>query len=470
MGQEVLEPSTVPTVTDTGALEPRPVGLRTFAVADGTDAHAPGVRVLPGGLTRVGAHPDSLVISSREEGTSKDTWVASSEPVLQQSPWLPAPRLRTTRVTLPEGPIPLPGRAAAQLFVLGRSAEHAELVIRLVRTVLARLDQPVGGSRDGGAQSLEVLLSALGTASGFDPASEPDDGVPASGSVSHRASQPSTAEGAGELSTDRRALALLLDVRIDGSLLSTLRVLVDAAYSVREQLSADSWQLVGDIEEEAARLRNRPPTQLVSVEPGLQRLLRSLLAFSGISAENMQRDAAWRFLDGGRRLERAQALVRLLRAVLVTTRSAVVEDLLVESMLKMSESLIIFRRQAGSVLHVAGALDLLVYDEANPHAVLYQLERLASHLADLPTQDTSRRLGAQERLALEASTLLRLTDAGRLAAVDTGSGRRLELDEVFATVDDLLAELLDSLRRTYFAHERLSMLADWRPERIGSRL
>jgi len=469
VGQEVLEPSTVPTVTDTGALEPRPVGLRTFAVADGTDAHAPGVRVLPGGLTRVGAHPDSLVISSREEGTSKDTWVASSEPVLQQSPWLPAPRLRAARVILPEGPIPLPGRAAAQLFVLGRSAEHAELVIRLVRTVLARLDQPVGGSRDGGAQSLEVLLSALGTASGFDPVSEPDDGVPASGSGGRRVSQPSTAEGAGELPTDRRALALLLDVGTDGSLLSTLRVLVDAAFSVREQLSADSWQLVGDIEEEAARLRNRPPTQLVGVEPGLQRLLRSLLAFSGISAENMQRDAAWLFLDGGRRLERAQALVRLLRAVLVTTRSAVVEDLLVESMLKMSESLIIFRRQAGSVLHVPGALDLLVYDEANPHAVLYQLERLASHLADLPTQDSARRLGDQERLALEATTLLRLTDAGRLAAVDTGSGRRLELDEVFATVDELLAELLDSLRRTYFAQERLSMLADWRPERIGSR-
>ncbi len=440
-------------------------------MADGTDAHAPGVRILPGGLTRVGAHVDSLVISSREEGSSKDTWVASSEPVLQQSPWLPAPQLRAARVTLPDAPIPLPGRAAAHLFVLGRSAEHAELVIRLVRTVLARLDQPVGGSGDGGgAQSLEVLLSALGTASGFDPVSEPDDGVRASGSGNRRASQPSTAEGAGELPTDRRALAMLLDVGIDGSLHSTLRVLVDAAYSVREQLSADSWQLVGDIEEEAARLRNRPPTQLVSVEPGLQRLLRSLLAFSGISAENMQRDAAWVFLDGGRRLERAQALVRLLRAVLVTTRPAVVEDLLVESMLKMSESLIIFRRQAGSVLHVAGALDLLVYDVANPHAVLYQLERLASHLADLPTQDSARRLGEQARLALEATTLLRLTDAGRLAAVDTGSGRRLELDEVFATVDDLLTELLDSLRRTYFAHERLSMLADWRPERIGSRL
>ena len=49
---------------------------------------------------------------------------------------------------------------AAQLFVLGRSAEHAELVIRLIRTVLARLDQPLGVGVDGGAESLQVLLMA----------------------------------------------------------------------------------------------------------------------------------------------------------------------------------------------------------------------------------------------------------------------------------------------------------------------
>ena len=148
--------------------------LRTFAVTDrgenSRDRH--GFTVLPGGLTRVGASPSTLVISSRSEGTSKDTWVASTQPVLQQSPWLRSARTTVRPPVTSDLFTPVPGRVAAQLFVLGRSGEHAELVIRLIRTVLARLDQPLGVGGDRGAESLQVLLAALGSVSGFDPVSE----------------------------------------------------------------------------------------------------------------------------------------------------------------------------------------------------------------------------------------------------------------------------------------------------------
>ena len=419
--------------------------------------------VLPGGLTRVGADPTLLIISSHSDGTSKDTWVASTEPALQQSTWLRSARTTVRPPVLPDVSTPLPGRVAAQLFVLGRTAEHAELVIRLIRTVLARLDQPLGVGMDGGAESFQVLLAALGTVSGFDPVSEPDEDegpdvpAPTAPAVPVGASTGSPEPGS-ELPTDRRALALLLDAGVDGSLVSSLALLVDAAYSVREQLSGDTWQLVGDVEEELARLRNRPPTQLVGVQSSLQRLLQALLALAGLSAENMERDSAWLFLDAGRRLERAQSLVRLLRAVLVRQRAAVVEDLLLESLLKTSESLIIFRRRSGSTMRVAGAVDLLVYDAANPRSVIYQLDRLVDQLAELPKQWPAQRLGHGDQLVLEITTLLRLTDAAQLAIVDADAGRRPGLDSVLGRVEALLAELLDSLRHTYFSHERLSML------------
>jgi uncharacterized circularly permuted ATP-grasp superfamily protein/uncharacterized alpha-E superfamily protein len=470
VGREIIQPSTVPTVTDTGALEPRPAILRTFAVADDHSHH--GYRVLPGGLTRVGAGPDSLIVSSRGD-TSKDTWVASTHPALQQSTWLRSahttvrPRVGTDTSTL------LPGRVAAQLFVLGRTAEHAELVIRLIRTVLARLDQPLGVGVDGGAESLQVLLTALGTVSGFDPVSEPDEvsepdgeevvpGRSAAVGGPDRPLSPRSVPQAGtdsNVPTDRRALALLLDAGVDGSLVSSLRLLVEAAYSVREQLSTDSWQLVGDVEEELARLGHRPPTHLVGVQSSLQRLLQALLALAGLAAENMERDSAWLFLDAGRRLERAQSLVRLLRAVLVRRRAGVVEDLLLESLLKTSESLIIFRRRSGSIMHVAGALDLLVYDAANPRSVIYQLDRLFDHLASLPKPSSGAALVDGEQLVLRTTTMLRLTDASRLAEADPETQRRAELDAVFGRVEEQLAELLDRLRSTFFAHERLSVLA-----------
>jgi uncharacterized circularly permuted ATP-grasp superfamily protein/uncharacterized alpha-E superfamily protein len=472
VGQEVIEPSTTPTVTGTGTLEARPAVLRTFAVADarpsGEGSH--GFAVLPGGLTRVGSSPTALIISSRRKGTSKDTWVASAEPALQQSAWLRSARTTVRPPVAPDAAIPLPGRVAAQLFVLGRTAEHAELVIRLIRTVLARLDQPLGVGVDGGAESLQVLLSALGTVSGFDAVSEPEEEgyrPAATGSIRSTIAGrpvPLPAEATGpEVPTDRRALAMLLDAGLDGSLVSSLGLLVDAAYSVREQLSGDTWQLVGDVEEEVARLRNRPPTQLVGVQSSLQRLLQALLALSGLSAENMERDSAWLFLDAGRRLERAQSLVRLLRAVLVRKRAGVVEDLLLESLLKTSESLIIFRRRSGAIMHVAGAVDLLVYDAANPRSVIYQLNRLVHHLSDLPAQSPGQRLGNEEQLVLEMTTLLRLTDAVQLATVDADVGRRPELEAVLGRVDGLLAELLDSLRHTFFVHERLTVLAGGLP-------
>ncbi len=475
VGQEIVEPSTAPTVTETGALEPRPAIIRTFAVADEHSSTGPhhGYRVLPGGLTRVGASPDSVIISSRSDGTSKDTWVASAQPALQQSAWLRSARTTVRPPVVADTSALLPGRVAAQLFVLGRTAEHSELVIRLIRTVLARLDQPLGVGVEGGAESLQVLLMALGTVSGFDPVSEPDDeelvptpprpvpesGPPAGAEPGERAAQATEPARDPEVPTDRRALSLLLDAGVDGSLVSSLGLLVDAAYSVREQLSSDSWQLVGDVEEELARLRNRPPTQLVGVQSSLQRLLQALLALAGLSAENMERDSAWLFLDAGRRLERAQSLVRLLRSVLVRQRAGVVEDLLLESLLKTSESLIIFRRRSGPIMHVAGAVDLLVYDAANPRSVIYQLDRLFNHLADLPKQSPGQRLGDGEQLVLRTTTMLRLTDAAHLAEVDPESHRRTELDAVLGQVDHLLAELLDSLRSTFFSHERLSVLA-----------
>jgi uncharacterized alpha-E superfamily protein len=119
-------------------------------------------------------------------------------------------------------------------------------------------------------------------------------------------------------------------------------------------------------------------------------------------------------------------------------------------------------------MHVAGAVDLLVYDAANPRSVIFQLDRLVDHLEDMPKQSSAQRLGNEERLVLETATMLRLTDAGRLAAVDQDTGLRMELDAVFGRVDGLLGELLDSLRHTYFAHERLSVLAGRNTEDGGS--
>ena len=69
IAQPTLSLSTCPTYFDSG-VSPRHVDLRPF-VLSGAD----GVRVVPGGLTRVALKEGSLVVNSSQGGGTKDTWI-----------------------------------------------------------------------------------------------------------------------------------------------------------------------------------------------------------------------------------------------------------------------------------------------------------------------------------------------------------------------------------------------------------
>lgn len=73
IAQPTLALSTVPTVTETG-LAPRHVDFRPF-VLTGSD----GIRVVPGGLTRVALKEGSLVVNSSQGGGTKDSFVLLPE-------------------------------------------------------------------------------------------------------------------------------------------------------------------------------------------------------------------------------------------------------------------------------------------------------------------------------------------------------------------------------------------------------
>ncbi|MCW3845849.1 circularly permuted type 2 ATP-grasp protein [Sphingomonas sp. LB-2] len=73
IAQPTLALSTVPTMTEKG-LAPRHVDFRPF-VLTGSD----GVRVVPGGLTRVALREGSLVVNSSQGGGTKDSFVLSPE-------------------------------------------------------------------------------------------------------------------------------------------------------------------------------------------------------------------------------------------------------------------------------------------------------------------------------------------------------------------------------------------------------
>ncbi|MDF2380279.1 circularly permuted type 2 ATP-grasp protein [Nostoc ellipsosporum NOK] len=69
IAQPIIKLSTVPCLID-GKLQPRHVDLRPYALCGPA-----GIRIVPGGLTRVALREGSLVVNSSQGGGSKDTWV-----------------------------------------------------------------------------------------------------------------------------------------------------------------------------------------------------------------------------------------------------------------------------------------------------------------------------------------------------------------------------------------------------------
>ena len=69
IAQPTLSLSTAPTSFENG-VAPRHVDLRPFVLSG-----EKGVRVVPGGLTRVALKEGSLVVNSSQGGGTKDTWV-----------------------------------------------------------------------------------------------------------------------------------------------------------------------------------------------------------------------------------------------------------------------------------------------------------------------------------------------------------------------------------------------------------
>ena len=426
VGQEMAALASVPTLTPTG-LEARPTVLRTFAVAR-QDSYV----VMPGGLTRVAGPGDGAVprrprISNQAGAISKDTWVLASEPEKLSGFWLvPGPRVEAID---PEAS--MSSRAAENLFWMGRYAERADAMARLVRTVHDRRNDFQHAANPAGTECLQVLLSALTQVSATYP-----------GFVGEGA-------GARLASPGAELFALVVDDKRAGTLAHAVRHLVGAAQAVRDQLGSDTWMAVGTLEHEIRELRTSDPDHLMVVQHTLGRIVQGLLALSGLFGEGMERDPGWRFMDAGRRLERGQQLVALLLATVNVERSTATDSLLLESVLIAAESIITYRRRYRSQAQLETLLDLLLVDPDNPRSLACQLDQLAVDVRLLPRLDTGPRLSEPERLVLEASTALQVADTAVLAR-SGADGSRPELDEVLRRVQELLYRTAVVIDRDHF--------------------
>ncbi|MFW1678025.1 circularly permuted type 2 ATP-grasp protein [Pontibacter sp. JAM-7] len=422
VAQDLLEPSQCPTLVD-GDLQPRRVIFRSFAVAS-----EQSFNVMPGCMARIAPDMRSRRVVQGQGSLSKDTWVLASEPEKQFSLQQVA-RDKTYSDT--DMPANLPSRAVENLFWMGRYAERAETSARMLRTVFMQLNSTLQLPKDARHLMLIAVTDVTNTRPGF---RGPD---------------------AARLfdAPEKELLSVILDTTRPGSLRYDLHAMLSCAEEVKEQLSADAQRIVNDIRDELNQLDAALAGGLGSApEEALDPLVTALLALAGQAHESMFRGVGWRFLEMGRRLEKAHQSAGMIRSLLVSCFEGRSQDLLLETLLLSTEALISYRRRYLAQLDIGDGLKLMLMDRSNPRSMLFLMQELTQHLDTLESDLLSQSLTPEQKQLLSATTELQLADIEALEKADEEGIERTTLDAFLKSLQERLRITADLISDRYFDH------------------
>ncbi|MGD9420279.1 MAG: circularly permuted type 2 ATP-grasp protein [Verrucomicrobiota bacterium JB025] len=319
----------------------RPVIWRAFAL----NARG-GSAALPGGLAQVGKSGYSPQLWPNHAGFTKDVWVPESG-IAYPKAEIENPHPRLARH---EGPPEVPSRIAEQLFWLGRYAERIELETRLLRAALGRVAGDSGRRGDAQVAACVALIEGAGL-------------IPEGMSI-----RPNEM-----LKTVSR---MVHDAGAAGGIPSLTRSLLFNAAAARDRLSDDTWRFFNLLE--GIVFEAKGVAGVAHLQRKLDTLVLHLAAFAGMQAENMTRGHGWRFLEIGRRVERAMGTSRLLA---VAAKEGEGESLVLEPVLEACDSVMTYRRRHFSRPVFREVVNLVFRDASNPRSVMHQLQVVHDELS-----------------------------------------------------------------------------------------
>jgi uncharacterized alpha-E superfamily protein len=393
------------------------IALRTYAVAQAQSYH-----VMPGGLARVSPTVGPLELSLLDGERSKDAWVLADGPVAAISLLRPADE----ELPLRRGGVDLSSRAAENFFWLGRQSVRAESLAKLLRSAARRLASEEQVDRILELPHLLRLLAEQGQIEPGYVVEEIRKQLPA---------------------IERQLPTAAFDDGPPGTLRATVTSLVVYAAAVRDLMSLDSWRTVRQMDEDFRPTPGRDG--FLDLLDKIDVLLIQLAAYAGEIAESMTRTYAWRFLDLGRRMERALQESQLVRGMMAHGGCSEPEAL--EALLEITDSVMTYRSRYASNFQLGAVLDLMICDETNPRSIAYQLVQSVAHVEQLGQGPQTGGMPADEGLTAQLLQSIRETDIVRVSR-DYKMGRRGSLNRLLEGIDTRLPELSDIISHRYFHH------------------
>jgi uncharacterized alpha-E superfamily protein len=150
--------------------------------------------------------------------------------------------------------------------------------------------------------------------------------------------------------------------------------------------------------------------------------------------------AGWRFLELGRRIERALLTCRLVRCF----AEADAPDGGLDVMLELADSQISYRQRYVMIAALAPVIDLVMLDPNNPRSVIFQLDRIETHLGALPRKNSTGRLSPVQQIAASIATQLRTADAAKID------------DALTMDIEQALMKLSDAISAAYLTNNERS--------------
>ena len=399
VAQEAVTLSSMPVWRD-GHLQPRPFTLRLFLAKIGERW-----QVMPAGFVRIADSADARAVSLQRGAATADAWVLARGPVAETT-LLPSPeRIQVQRATGL-----LPSRAADNLFWVGRYVERAEATLRLVRAMINRAAE----ADETAAPVIAGIVSLL----------EAWDAAP----------KQTSAASAGFISR-----AVLTRSDLSGSLPALAGAARSAASVIRDRFSPDAWRALNDLATMITTPLPIGPAETAIIER-VEAALRIISSLSGLAQENMTQLAGWRFLELGRRIERAILTGRLVRCFAL----AGAPDGGLELLLELADSQITYRQRYVMVAARAPVIDLVMLDPNNPRSVAFQLDRIETHLSALPGRSATGRLSPVQQIVASMATRLRTAEA---AAVD---------EDLIVDFEQSLMKLSDAISASYLSNNERS--------------
>jgi uncharacterized alpha-E superfamily protein len=135
---------------------------------------------------------------------------------------------------------------------------------------------------------------------------------------------------------EQELLSVIRNPRRSGSLASVLSRLGNVVGTVRDRISTDMWRVGRRYDQRTlpprtlcrkTRLSARRRTEWGAAVSGLtlidelnhlDRVVLVLAAFGGLAAESVTREEGWRFLDMGRKMERALHTITMVQSAMVS--------------------------------------------------------------------------------------------------------------------------------------------------------